>query len=251
VNRFEEKVAVITGGGAGAGRTYADRFCAEGASVVIVDIDGDAAERAVDELRSTGARAIGVQMDIVDEAAASDMADRAVEEFGGIDILINNAAVHLHHGNPPFTKEDLPQWKRVLDVNTFGALNCIAACRAPMQARGGGVIVNQSSAGAWQLNSAYSISKLGLNAVTAVLSRELAPDGIRVVGVGPGFIGSPNALEEFGQEVVGRIIQRQQVKRLMTTDDLASVVMFLCSDEASFISGTTIPVDSGGIRKAW
>jgi len=251
MKRFEGKVVVITGGGGGVGREYATRFAVEGASIVIADLNGEAAEQTARELEKDGTSAIGVEMDVADEAAASRMANRAVSELGGIDILINNAGVHLDGGTPPFTLEDLPQWKYILDVNVNGALNCAAVCREPMRARGGGVILNMSSSGAWKCEEAYDLSKLALNGVTAVLSTRLAPDRIRVVGVAPGLIATPMAMETFSEERIRSIVEGQHVKELMGMDDLASVVLFLCSSQGRFIAGTTVVVDAGRRKKAW
>src|ERR1700759_1655527 len=135
-SRFEGKVVAITGGGMGIGRTYGRRFAAEGASIVVADLDPEVGEREGKELEALGTRAVSVAMDVSDEAGAAAMVEAATSAFGGVDILVNNAGIHLEHAQLPFTVEALPKWRRVLDVNVIGALNCSAACRPSMKERG-------------------------------------------------------------------------------------------------------------------
>jgi len=142
--RFDDQVVVITGGGAGIGRTYAHRFAAEGAAVVIADLDEVAARRVVDEVIAEGGHGIANAMDVTDADAVAAMVEHAVAELGGVDALVNNAGIHLDHAQLPFTLDAVEQWRAVLDVNVIGALICAAACRPAMAARGGGAIVNMS-----------------------------------------------------------------------------------------------------------
>ena len=251
MRRFADKVVVITGGGAGIGRVYATRFAAEGASIVIADLDGDVGDRAVSELRADGVPALAVQMDVVDDEAAAAMVARAVDEFSGVDVLVNNAGIHVHHAKPPITREGLAQWRRVLDVNVIGALNCTIACRDSMRSRGGGVVLNQSSTAAWRTEAAYDVSKLALNSLTAVLAGHLGADNIRVVGIAPGLVDSQAALDSLGEAGISALLDRQVIKRLGRMDDLADTALFLCSEEASFITGATVVVDGGFSKKAF
>src|SRR5262245_23626728 len=138
MNRFEGKVVLITGGGAGIGRRYAHRFAGEGASIVIADLDLSAAERVVKELEAEALRGMAREMNVTDADAAEQTVAAAVDELGGVDILVNNAGIHLDHAQLPFTKDALPAWRQVLDVNVIGALTCAVACRPAMAARGGG-----------------------------------------------------------------------------------------------------------------
>jgi 3-oxoacyl-[acyl-carrier protein] reductase len=253
--RFEDKVVVITGGGAGIGRTYAHRFAAEGAAVVIGDFDPAAGDRVVQQLQSTGARALTVEMDVTDEESVDRMAATAVEHLGGIDLLVNNAGVHLQHAQLPYTRDALPEWRRVIDVNVVGALVCSIACRASMAERGGGAIVNHSSMAAYMGGGAYGVSKLALNALTVSLAGELGPDGIRVNGIAPGLVDSEAAVEWMNDPtragIEGALVGGQLVKRLGRMDDLADMALFLCSDEASFVTGQTILVDGGFTKKPY
>ena len=255
IARFEGKVIVITGGGAGIGRTYAHRFAAEGACVVIADLDPAAGERVVAELAATGRRGLAVTMNVTDDAAVAAMVAAAVDCFGGIDILVNNAGIHHHHAQVPFTIEDLPRWRAVIDVNVIGALICSLSCRESMAERGGGSIINHSSMAAYMGGNAYSVSKLALNALTVGLATEFAGDGIRVNGIAPGLVDSEASIDwmndpvrkGIGEEFVGG----QLIKRLGRMEDLANMALFLCSDDASFITGQTILVDGGYTKKAF
>jgi NAD(P)-dependent dehydrogenase (short-subunit alcohol dehydrogenase family) len=257
VTRFDGSVVVITGGGAGIGRTYAQRFVAEGAAVVIADRDEAAAQRVVAELAPEG-RALAVTMDVTDVDAVARMAERAVDELGGIDILINNAGIHLDHAQLPFTLEAVPKWRAVLEVNVIGALTCSAACRPAMAARGGGAVVNMSSMAAYGGTGAYGVSKLALNSLTVSLAADFAADGVRVNGIAPGLVDSEAAVEWWndparaGMEGIDQLlIGQQMIKRQGTMHDLADMCLFLCSDAASFVTGQTILVDGGWTKKPY
>jgi 3-oxoacyl-[acyl-carrier protein] reductase len=253
--RFEGKTVVITGGGAGIGRAYAHRFAAEGASIVIADLDAAVGARAVQELEATGARGLSFPMDVTDENAAVAMAAAAVDTFGGVDILVNNAGIHLQHAQLPYTIEAVAKWRAVLDVNVIGALICSTACHPAMAARGGGAIINHSSMAAYLGGGAYGVSKLALNALTVGLAGAYAPDGIRVNGIAPGLVDSEAAVEWMTDPtrtgIQDALVNGQMVKRPGTMQDLANMALFLCSDEASFVTGQTILVDGGFVKKSF
>ena len=258
MSRFDGKVAVVTGGGAGIGRTYAHRFAAEGAAIVIADLDETAAKQVVDELAADGGRGLAPGMDVTDADAAAAMVDRAVSELGGVDVLVNNAGIHLDHAQLPFTLDAVPKWRAVLDVNVIGALICAAACRPAMAARGGGAIVNMSSMAAYGGSGAYGVSKLALNSLTVSLAGDFASDGIRVNGIAPGLVDSEAAVEWWsdparaGMEGIDQmLIGQQMIKRQGTMHDLAEMCLFLCSDAASFVTGQTILVDGGFTKKPY
>lgn len=258
MSRFTGKVAVITGGGAGIGRAYAHRFAAEGAAIVVADLDEQAAARVMGEVGELGSGGLAHVMDVTDTAAAAAMVERTVAELGGVDVLVNNAGVHLDHAQLPFTLEAIPRWRHVLDVNVIGALACAAACRPAMAARGSGAIVNMSSMAAYGGTGAYGVSKLALNSLTVSMANEFAADGIRVNGIAPGLVDSEAAVEWWsdparaGMEGIDRmLIGQQMIKRQGTMQDLADMCLFLCSDAASFVTAQTILVDGGWTKKPY
>jgi 3-oxoacyl-[acyl-carrier protein] reductase len=245
-DRFTNRVAFITGGAIGFGRAFARQFVAEGASVVIADIDLDAAQLLVDELQAAGRQALAVRCDVADEGQVDDAVFAAVEAFGGIDILINNAGKHLMKYNQPFTVLPRFEIRALFDVNVIGVVNCTVACRPSMQSRGGGVVLNISSIAGFSVTSPYGVSKLAVRGLTTAFASELSGDRIRVNALAPGLMATENALADLPQELVDRFVNELQlVKRTGSMDDVVNSAMFLCSDAAGFITGETIKVSGG------
>jgi 3-oxoacyl-[acyl-carrier protein] reductase len=245
--RFVDAVVVVTGAGNGIGRAYALAFAAEGAAVVVADVDDAAGDHAAAEIVSTGGRAIAIATDVRDETSVAAMVRRACDELGGIDVLVNNAGLHLGRFNETTTLP-VDEWRRILDVNVIGAMVCAREVRPSMAARGGGVVLNQSSMAAYlPAGGAYGVSKVALNGLTISLAAELAPDGTRVVGIAPGMVGSFAVLEHLAPEHKDLVIRMQLVKRFGETADLVGMALFLCSDEAAFITGQTFLVDGGAV----
>ena len=242
--RFAGKSVIVTGGGNGIGFRYAEAFAAEGASVTIADIDGEAARAAAKRIDGSQA----VALDVVDEPAVAAMVAAAVDRFGGVDVLVNNAGLHMGRYNLCSTLS-LDEWRRLLDVNLLGAVLCDRHCHDAMVERGGGVILNQSSNSSYLGVGAYSISKLALNGLTLSLAQEFAPDNIRVVGIAPGMIGSDAVLERLEDVHKKAVLGAQLIKRWGQTDDLVEMVLLLCSDGVSFMTGQTVTVDGGFVKR--
>jgi 3-oxoacyl-[acyl-carrier protein] reductase len=211
-----------------------------------VDIDTETAERTAAELTSQGARAIAVSCDVADEHQVDSAVAVTIERFGGIDILINNAGLHLTKYNQPFGVLSRADVRGLFDVNVIGVINCTLACRDSMRDRGGGVVLNISSMAGFMNISPYGVSKLAVRGLTVAFASELAPDRIRVNGIAPGLMNTENALAELPHSLIDDIVrERQLVHRLGTMEDVVSAMLYLCSDEASFITGETLKVSGG------
>lgn len=244
--RLEGKVAVVTGaGGAGVGGlgvVYANALASEGAAVVVADIDGEAAQRVARDIEASGARAMGVRCDVTSDDDIDAMVQAAVDAFGGVDILVNNAGLARGKWSEALILS-ADEWMEILAVNTVAPIMCAKACAESMRSRGGGVIVNQSSNGAFLDAGAYTVSKLALNGVTKVLADEFSGDNIRVNGIAPGVMTA-----KLPEEQVQRLLARQTVRRPGQPEDLVGLLVYLCSDESNFMNGQTLVIDGGMAR---
>ena len=244
--QFTGKTAFITGGGRGIGEVFAKALVAEGAAVVLAELDLTAAEKVAAEIVEAGGQALAVPCDVSDETTVEAAVARAVERFDGIDILINNAGLHNFTYGQPITKLPLDKWRKMLDVNVVGIVICSAACRPSMQARGGGVIINMSSIASMPAATAYGVSKLAVRGLTVGLAQEFAPDGIRVYALAPGLMNTESVKAELPEIYWDLIVNKQQlIKRQGTPADLVGAMLFFCSDAASFITGETLAVGGG------
>jgi 3-oxoacyl-[acyl-carrier protein] reductase len=249
MSQLDDKVAVITGGAQGIGRAIAELFARRGAHIVIADINLEKAEATAQAIAaSTGRRAIAVKTNVADSASAQAMADRAIEEFGRIDLLINNAGT---------TRDNLimrmsdAEWDLVLGINLKGAFNCSKAVVRSMMKQRSGRIVNISSVSglagqAGQTN--YSSSKAGLIGLTKALAREVGSRGITVNAVAPGFVPTDLTSDILGK-MKDEAIKMTPLGRLASVEDIAYAVGFLVSDEASFITGQVLSVDGGMVMQ--
>ncbi len=246
------KVAVVTGaGGRGnsIGRAYALALADAGAAVVVADLNGEGAARVADEIITIGGRAIAAQVDIADRPSVDAMAQAAIDAFGGVDILVNNAAMMAELLYTPASQVSLEEWNKVLSVNLTGALNCSQAVLSSMIARGGGKIVNQLSAGAFPPSTVYGISKIALLGLTTTLARELGRQGINVNAIAPGITMSDagKALTPEGSPFVKMVEAQAVVRARGTPDDLVGALLLLCSAAGDWMSGQVLHVDGGFI----
>jgi 3-oxoacyl-[acyl-carrier protein] reductase len=252
---FTGKVAFITGAATGIGRTFARELAVRGAAVAIADIDGEAAETTACDIRGSGGRAAAVRCDVGDEEQVQAAVDRVATEFGGISILINNAARHFAAWSRPVTELPRDKWRQLLETNVIGVINCAGACRVHMREQGRGVILNMSSIAGYMplpefgFTSTYAVTKLAVRGLTVALAAELAQDNIRVVGLAPGGTASEGAIAEQstpeGQRHFARLVEHQLIKRAGTMEDLVGPMLFLCSDLAGMVTGETLIVGGG------
>lgn len=244
--RFANKVVVITGAARGIGRATAERFLSEGASVVISDVDE---ARLMETAAALGApdRVLVIVTDVARKDQIDDLIAKAVARFGQIDVMVNNAGIAPILPILDVTEEI---YDRVLDVNLKGAFFGTQAAGRQMIAQGrGGVIINMSSVNSGLANpsvATYAISKGGMNQVTSTAAVAFAPHGIRVCGIGPGTIMTEMVAGAFIDDAGHRaILSRTPIGRYGQPEEIASVVAFLASDDASYFTGETIYPDGG------
>jgi NAD(P)-dependent dehydrogenase (short-subunit alcohol dehydrogenase family) len=246
---FDGKVVLITGAGRGIGREIAAAFAARGAKVAANDITPVNLDQTVEQISATGGMIKDFVTDISKKMPVQAMVSRLLDEWGQIDILINNAGVEPH---APLLDLDAWDWQRTIDVNLNGAFFTTQTVGRVMREQGGGAIVNIASiagrAHGLKDRSAYVASKMGLIGLTREAARELAAYNIRVNAVCPGVIETEMTAElRQNEAMVARWLEDIPQNRLGLPRDVAGLVMFLCSDEASYITGQAINVDGGKV----
>jgi NAD(P)-dependent dehydrogenase (short-subunit alcohol dehydrogenase family) len=247
--RLDGKVAIVTGGGGGIGSAYGRALAEAGASVVLADLLGDAAEAVAAALVADGLAASGVAVDVTDRGSTDAMAAHAADTFGGVDILVNNAALmkEIPFGDLLDVTDDL--FDAVMRVNVLGALHCSASVKASMLERGGGRIINQVSAGAFTPGGLYGISKLGLVSATATLATTLGPLGINVNAIAPGLVMNPAGYASLAEDSPLRAAIAAGIpgKKTAPPEDLCGALLLLASDAGAWINGQTLSVDGGWV----
>ncbi|MEI8050302.1 MAG: SDR family oxidoreductase [Actinomycetes bacterium] len=246
---FTGMVSIVTGAGGGIGQAYAEALANAGGSVAVADINLANAEAVATSIRETGGTAEAFFVDVADPASANAMADAVVERFGGIDSLVNNAAIFGGMQLDFLITVDWEYLTRFLAVNQMGALACTRACFRHMRKRGGGAIVNQSSTAAYMYAGFYGLAKAGVNSLTNQLAHELGGQKIRVNAIAPGPIDTDASRSVVPAELMAPILDSLVIKRQGATDDLVGLMMFLLSDQASWITGHVFNVDGGQIMK--
>jgi NAD(P)-dependent dehydrogenase (short-subunit alcohol dehydrogenase family) len=245
---LEGKVAVVTGVSVrGIGESYTRALAEAGAAVVCADINEAGAKAVADSVTADGGRAIAVAVDITDEESTKDMTARAVDEYGGVDILVNNAALMVEIAAGSTTGFAPELWQQAFDVNVTGAWNCSRAVAPEMRKRGGGRIVNQSSAGAFPAESVYGITKLAMIGLTTSLARELGPSNIAVNCIAPGITHSDagKSLTPDGSPYVEMVKQRAALRPIGQPSDLCGALMLFVAPAGSWITGQVLNVDGG------
>ena len=244
---FTNRTAIVTGAGGGIGEAYARGLHDAGANVVIAELNE---ERGAAVAASLGDRALFVRTDVGDPASTEAMAAATVEHFGGIDHLVNNAAIFGDMELAGLTTVDYDYLETFLRVNMLGALHCTRSVVGPMTKQGGGSIVNQSSTASWMgISGFYGLAKAGVNFLTTSLAHELAPRNIRVNAIAPGPTDTEAMKKQVPTEFQDPIVQSLAIKRLGTPTDHVGPVLFLLSAEAGWITGHVLAVDGGQITR--
>ncbi|MEZ5170022.1 MAG: glucose 1-dehydrogenase [Acidimicrobiia bacterium] len=242
------RVAIVTGAARGIGREYAQALAAAGACVVVADRELDGAAETVRLIGEAGGVAHPFAVDVTDEDAVTALAEFTVSECGGIDVLVNNAAIWAGLRPATMTDVTLEEWTAVMNVNVTGVWLASRAVVPHMTERGGGAIVNQSSVGAYLGGpnvTHYATSKGAVNALTRAMARDLGPSGIRVNAIAPGQIANEATLSVVSGDRLEAMTRQQCLPRAGGADDLTGPLMFLCSDDAKFMTGQVLVVDGG------
>ena len=242
--RLKDKVAIITGSARGIGQATALKFAAEGARVVVCDLDRKAVDEVVAQITASGGQAVGFTLNVTDKASIAAMVKGVTDKYGRVDVLVNNAGIV---DDAQFRKMTDEQFERVIDINLKGTYNCARAVVDIMIAQNAGVILNASSVVGIYGNfgqTNYAASKFGVIGMAKTWARELGRKGIRANAVCPGFVET-TILKSIPQKVMQAMIDRVPLGRLAKPEEIANTYAFLASDEASYINGAVIEVSGG------
>jgi len=242
--RLKDKVAIITGSARGIGQATAWKFAAEGAKVVVCDLERKGVDEVVSQIIAGGGQAIGFTVNVTDKASIAAMVKGVIDKHGRIDVLVNNAGIV---DDAMFRKMSDEQFERVIDINLKGTYNCARAVVDIMIAQNAGVILNASSVVGLYGNfgqTNYAASKFGVIGMAKTWARELGRKGIRANAVCPGFVET-TILKSIPQKVMQSMIDRVPLGRLAKPEEIANTYAFLASDEASYINGAVIEVSGG------
>lgn len=248
--RLEGRVAIITGGGHGIGKAYARRLAQEGAKVVIAELDATAAEAVAAELKHEGFEALAVHTDVANQQSVQNMAERTINAYGRIDILVNNAAMFatVPMSRAPFDQIDPSEWDRMMAVNLKGTWLACCAVVPHMRKESYGKIINISSGTALKGSNSrihYVTSKAGIIGFTKTLAQEVGKDGIRVNCIAPGSTLSEENPDEGIIKNRTAAASTRALQRVQTPEDLPGAVAFFACADSDFITGQTLVVDGG------
>src|ERR671921_67698 len=250
--RFSGKNVIVTGGAKGIGSVYARAFASEGANVAVADILEHEGETLAKELDGHGdSQALFVRADVTDDKSVGQMARQVADRLGGVDVLVNNAAIYFELGaKKPFEEISVEEWEKVMAVNVRGIWHCTKAVSPYMRQQGYGKIVNISSVVAY-IGAAgfahYVASKAAVIGLTRALARELGSENVTVNAVAPGLIANEASEHINPREYMEQSIESRAIQRAMAPTDLVGLMLFLASSQSDFISGQTLIVDGGAV----
>jgi NAD(P)-dependent dehydrogenase (short-subunit alcohol dehydrogenase family) len=252
--RLDGKVAIVTGAGRrgnSIGRAYARGLAEAGAKVVVADVNGEGAEAVATEIVGVGGDAVAVQVDVSDEGSTKALAAAAIDAFGGIDILINNAALMVDISYDNFETVSMDAWHKAFAVNLEGALLCSRAVIPSMRKRGGGRIVNQTSGGAFPATGLYGITKLALVGLTTSLAKQFGKDNITCNAIAPGNVKSDagKMLVPDDSPFLQFLESTCALRARGEPDELIGAAILLCSEAGAWITGQTIHIDGGWVMR--
>ena len=242
--RFKDKVVVVTGAAQGIGEAYAKALAAGGASVVVADINAEAGEQVVKQIQTDGGTAMFVSCDVSSAESAAALVEQVEAAYGGIDGLVNNAAIYGAMQFDLLITVDWDYYRKFMSVNMDGALVMTRAVFASMQKRGGGSIVNQSSTAAYLYSGFYGLAKVGVNGLTQQLAHELGGMNIRVNAIAPGPTDTEATRTQAG-DAAKELVKGLALKRMGQPEDMVGAALFLLSDESSWVTGQILAVDGG------
>jgi NAD(P)-dependent dehydrogenase (short-subunit alcohol dehydrogenase family) len=242
--RFQDKVVVVTGAAQGIGEVYAKALAGEGARVVVADVNAEAGQQVAKDIEAGGGRAMFVPCDVSSSDSAAALVATVEAEWGGIDGLINNAAIYGDMQFDLLITVDWDYYRRFMSVNMDGALVMTRAIYPSMQQRGGGAIVNQSSTAAYLYSGFYGLAKAGINSLTQQLAHELGGMNIRVNAIAPGPTDTEATRIQAG-DVATEMVKSLALKRMGQPEDMVGAALFLLSDESAWITGQILAVDGG------
>jgi 3-oxoacyl-[acyl-carrier protein] reductase len=246
--KLKDKVAIITGASKGIGKGIAERYAQEGALVVLASRSEDLLGAIAEKINGSGGRALGLKLDVRDPTSVQEVVRTTVEEFGRLDIMVNNAGISMVHPSEDLDPED---WERALQTDLFGVFyGCQSAARQMIAQGTGGSIINITSVYglvAAPMRAAYCASKAGANMLTKLLASEWAEKGIRVNAIAPGYIRTElvQGVIDKGMLPVGAIEKRTPQGRIGEVSDVLAVAVLLAGDESSFMTGSIVTVDGG------
>ena len=251
--RLKDKVAIVTGGAQGIGRAYCLRYAKEGAAVAIVDLREDGAKKVEAEIAEMGGQALAISADVSSEKSTVDMAKQVADRFGGIDILMNNAAIYY---DMDMTDQSIDYLKKMLDVNLLGVLITSRAVFPYMKERGGGSIINISSTAAYPLPApampadnfgsyAYGLAKSGVIYLTKSMAKTGGPANVRVNAIAPGVTMSEATKKVVPTQILDMLQGASSLGKHLQPEDLTGTATFLASEDSAFMTGQTLVVDAG------